>query len=306
MSVLLFLNELSCAEPQPKERVNEAMERFVRLLSRVTQWRGDAALISVVRMTDLELAPGYYLREWAGQPRHRDLWRGIQRMRNRAPFSDVLPLGAGEDADYSWQGRPARAIAAAHLLGGLVVSLLSNDCWDVVWLRADREMLDDGPNGEAVILQDSVDVRHAATVEHAVTHEDWIKRAGLPDLRSGADIWAARADLFPNLQFLPQVEDQLRILEPASVLPAAHELRRLDDAIADWDPSLQPLPAWRSKVTPEHENRKRLCRFTDLDGVERVFDLHGRFPPRPGRVHFRLVPELRRATIAYVGRKLGV
>jgi hypothetical protein len=59
-------------------------------------------------------------------------------------------------------------------------------------------------------------------------------------------------------------------------------------------------------VTPEAETRKRLCRFEDFDGIERTFDLHGRFTPGPGRVYFRLVPELGAATVAHVGAKLGI
>lgn len=305
MSVLLFFNELSCSEPRSKEHVNEAMERFVRLLNRITQWRADTALVSLVRLKDLELAPGYFLTEWAGQPRHRDLWRGIRRMQNRAPFSEVLPLGAGDGADYSWSGRPGRALAAAHLLNGLLVSLLAED-WDATWVRADREMLADSPGGEAMILQDSVDIRHAAMVEHAAAHEDWIKQTGLPDLRSGAEIWAARDDLFPHLRFLPQVESHLRGLRLDWVVPVANELRRLDDAIADWDPAVRREPGWRSKVTSESESRKRLCAFTDLDGADRIFDWHGRFTPGAGRVYFRLVPQKRQATVAYIGLKLGV
>jgi hypothetical protein len=125
LAVLLFFNELSCSAAQPKARVDEAMERFVRLLMRITQWRGDAVLISDVKLRELELAPGYYLAEWAGQPRHIDLWRAIRSMQNRAPFSAVLPPGAGAGADYLWAGRPARALGAAHLLDGLAVSLLA-------------------------------------------------------------------------------------------------------------------------------------------------------------------------------------
>jgi hypothetical protein len=305
MSLLLFLNELSYATPQPKDRVDQSMERFVRLLNQVAQWRGDASLISLTTLKDMELAPGYYFREWAGQPRHRDFLRGIQRMRNRAPFNDVLPLGFAEGVEYFWQEQPSLAIGAAHLLNGLVVSFLSDECWDVVWLQAEREMLEEGVDGDAQIHQTTVDLRHAAKVEHAVTHEDWIKRAGLPDLRSGADIWSSRADLFPNLQFLPQVEAQLDDLERVWIKPVAYELRRLDDAIGNWDPVTGPEPHWRSKVTPESDNRKQLCSFIDLDGVDRVFDLHGRFTPGPGRVYFRLVPEERRARVAYIGRKLG-
>jgi hypothetical protein len=90
------------------------------------------------------------------------------------------------------------------------------------------------------------------------------------------------------------------------VLPLAWELRRIDGAIADWNPKMQAVPAWRSKISPEGEQRRQLCRFTDLDGKVRVFDLHGRFTPGEGRVHFRLVPEERKARVAYVGLKLGI
>lgn len=63
------------------------------------------------------------------------------------------------------------------------------------------------------------------------------------------------------------------------MVPVGLELRRIDDAIADWNPQIRPLPIWRSLVTPEHEMRKQLTRFADIDGVERVFDWHGRFTP---------------------------
>lgn len=305
MSLLLFLNELSYANPQPKDHVDQSMEQFVRLLNRVAQWRGDASLISANTMRDLELAPGYYFREWAGQPRHRDQLRGIQRMRNRAPFSDVLPLGVAEDVDYFWQGTPTQAIGAAHLLDGLVVSFLSDECWDVEWLQAQQQILQEELNGDPLIRESTVELRHAARVEHAIAHENWIKTAAFSDLASGSDIWIARADLFPSLEFLPRVEGQLDKLERAWVRPVSYELRRLNDAIGDWNPLVSPEPSWRSKVTPESDNRRQLCVFPDLDGASRVFDLHGRFTPGPGRIYFRLIAAERRARIAHIGRKIG-
>src|SRR5262249_14191731 len=132
------------------------------------------------------------------------------------------------------------------------------------------------------------------------------KRVGVLDLETGAELWEARMAMLPHLQFLPRVEEQMRELRPEWVIPAAWELRRIDDAIADWDPRVRPLPIWRSLITPEGEQRKRLCAFTDVDGVQRPFDLHGRFTPGAGRVYFRLVPEERTARIASIGLKLGI
>lgn len=308
MSILLFLNELSCGTPQPRTHVDEAMDRFVGLLRRIRQWRSDAALVTSVKREYLELAQGYYVNQWiASKPRHADLWRVIRSMQNRAPFSAVLPPGAGEGAEYSWNGSTAKALGAAHLMDGLLVSLLVDAIWDRFWLQASCEELIESADGEPEIVKDSVQVRHAAKQEHVESHEEWIKESGLSTFRHGSEIWEACGDLYPNLQFLSGVKDQLYDLRPDWVVTVAYQLRKLDDAIGEWDPKLKRQPSWRTEVTPEAEQRKHLyCGFVDLDGAERFFDLHSRFRPGQGRIHFRLVPERRKATIAYIGLKLGI
>lgn len=206
MSVLLFLNELSCAEPISKELASKAMRQFVSLLRQVTRMRSDAALVSDLKREELELAPGYYLQEWAGQPENRDLWRFIRSMQSRAPFSAVLPAGAGEGVEYRWEQRVAKAIGAVHLMDGLLVSLLVAECWNVPWLFADRTILSEN-DGEVTVLDDKVQVRHAAAGGHLIVHDGWLKRTGILDLRNGAQIWEERAALFPNVQFLPGLSD---------------------------------------------------------------------------------------------------
>lgn len=282
------------------------MRDFVRLLRYISKMRPDAALVSEVRREQLQLAQGYFLAEWAGQPPNRDLWRFIRGMQNRAPFSDVLPEGAGGGVEYSWNGRDARAVGGAHLMDGVLVSLLVDDCWDVPWARVVRTTLAESEDGGATVQDDEVDVRHAATTDHADVHAEWLQQAGVPCLRSGAELWESREGLFPHLQFLPRVEKHIRDLRPDWVTPVALELRRIDAAIADWDPALRPFPTWRSLITPEHEHRRAFCTFTDLDGTKRIFDLHGRFTPGAGRIHFRLVTRERKARIAHVGLKIGI
>ena len=192
-------------------------------------------------------------------------------------------------------------------MDGLLVSLLVDSAWDTAWVEAEREELAESAEGQAEIVEDSVQIRHAAKIEHARSHEEWIKTFGLTDLRYGSEIWEARADLYPNLQFLSDVRAQLYGLRLDWVVSVAYQLRKLDDAIEEWDPKLKREPGWRTEVTPEYEQRKhRYGQFTDLDGTERFFDLHSRFRPGQGRIHFRLVPEERKARIAYIGLKLGI
>lgn len=304
MRVLLFFNELSCSVVLPKEQADETMRQFVGVLREITAQRGDTALVSEVKLKELEIAPGYYLEEWRRRPGNVDLWRWILRMRNRAPFSEVLPPGAGEGAEYFHAGRPAKALGAAHLMDGVLVSLLVDSVWDAPRIQAERTRLGDDPDGE--LIEDAVDVRHASTTAHVECHMEWLKQVGIPDLRHGSEIWAARGDLYPNLLFLPRTEPHFAGLRPDWVIPAAQELRRIDHAIADWDPARMRLPIWRSKVTADSASRKQqsLFDFEDFDGVIRTFDLHGRFTPGAGRVYFRLVPEQGKATIAHIGEHL--
>ena len=302
----MVLNELPCAEPHEREQVDLTMDIFVRLLNRISRLRNDAVLVSGEYLKDMELAPGYYFADWARQPRHIDLARAIRSLRQRVPFSALLPEGAGEGVEYFWEECPAQALGAAHLLNGLLVSVLLDGRWDTSWVRADRQLLIELDDGEVEVRDaEPVEVRHAATSGHLAEHEDWIKQYGLPDLRHGDEIWTARDTLYPNLQFLPNVQRQLHGLIAAWIVPVALELRRIDDAVADWDPQVQPVPIWRAKTTRECEMRRQLSQFADLDGVERVFDWHGRFTPGKGRIHFRLVAEERKARIAYIGSKLG-
>jgi hypothetical protein len=306
MSVLLFLNELSFADPHPKEQVNEAMKKLVGLLRRIAKVRDGAALVSDARRDELELAPGYFLAEWAGQASNLELWRSFRRMRDKAPYQGMLPLGAGDGVEYRWNDRLANGLGAAHLMDGMLVSLLVDDCWDTTSVRAVRSTLVDDHAGQIVVADDEVQVRHAAAPDHLDAHHKWLRSVGIPELQLGAEIWEARTDLFPNLQFLSRTEDQFTELRREWVKPAARELRRIDDAIADWDPEIRTFPTWRSYITPEGEQRKKLCRFIDQDGQTRLFDLHGRFTPDEGRIHFRLIPEERKARVAHVGLKLGI
>lgn len=165
-------------------------------------------------------------------------------------------------------------------------------------------LIEDG-TGELILAQDDVEVRHAAVRDHADCHKEWIQQSGKGGLTSGTAIWHSREACFPHLSFLPRVESDLCGLSTAWVRPVAELLLKLEQAVADWEPVRSRTPCWSTKVTPESDTRRHLCEFQDLDGVVRVFELHARFTPGPGRLHFRVVPEDRTLRVAFIGRKIG-
>jgi hypothetical protein len=302
--MLLFLNELSCGTPQVAGRVDEIMEDFVALLRVVKQFRPEAALISPVKREDLELAQGYYVNQWIGaRPRNHDLWQFIRRMQNRAPYSTVLPAGAAEETECWVNDEKADGLAAAHIMDGLLVSFLADPAWDTSWVNATCDEFDQEADD---VVSGLIEVRHAASADHVQPHERWIRHAGTSAFRLGAEIWKARADLYPHLEFLPRVEHDLRDLIPEWVTPVANRLASLNEALEEWDPRSSHELVWKTEVTPESQTRQGLCWFSDLDGEQRLFALHARFRPHQGRIHLRLVPEKSTARIAYIGLKLGL
>jgi hypothetical protein len=283
--------------------VNEAMAHFITVLLSVRKQRRDASLVLPVGKDELELAAGYFIQQWIhADRRNTDRWNLIRDMRSHVPYSSVLPPGAEERTDYRIRGEAAKGAGAADLTDGLLVSLLVDATWDTAWLEATCDELDD----DGAIATSDIRVRHAARSEHATHHGDWIRQEGLTGFRSGAEIWDAWPDLYPCLERLPQVEQHLRELRQDWVQSVAWRLRELDDAAARWDPTVSEFPEWASHVTPEKENRKRKCWFTDLDGEKHLFDLHARVTPGEGRIHFRRIPERQRLRVAYIGLKIGI
>lgn len=295
---------MSSASPA---EVGTAMNEFVDVLREARRWR-DVALVTQTPLPTAELAQGYYYQQWAADNRNRNQRQFIKGLRNRAPFTDVLPQhGSPGEIEYSYAGESVEGIGTAHLMDGLAVSLPLSAAWSGSWLSIMVRRLVETETGDLAVEEATEPVRHSARREDLATHEKWGRATGLEAVHTPAQLWEQRTDFFPRLQFLDRVREDLERLELRWFIQVRGLLARLDESAWLWDPAVSTGPVWQgAKVTPEHEQRRRLCHFRDRDGVERCFDLHARFPPGPGRLHFRLVPEDNALRIAYIGTKLGI
>lgn len=310
MTLFVFLNELS--QPQgsiPPEPAGEVAARFVRLLRRVRRERRDSVLHTVVPLHDVRIGDDYSFAMWRNDGDRRDEWRFLRSLEDRAPFR-VRLAELGIDAmetDYRHGETRAEGLGLAHMFGGLAVSFDHDLSWHEERVRLLREALVETDDGDIDIDTSDVETMHASHREHVGAHADWLEHACRQAAVDGGDLWRRREELLPHLAFLPRVEAQLAALKSSQPWFAAvsARLEELNTALSEWDPARAPEPAWRSRVTPEHVQRRQLCRFEDLDGETRIFDLHARFTPGAGRLHFRLDADRRRAIVAHVGRKLG-
>jgi hypothetical protein len=302
---LLFLNEKSWGTASDPTRAERAMADFVTAV-RAAAAAGGTALVSEVDVKALHIADGYPVNKWIGaSPRNRALWQRLRALQGRSPVRSVFPAeDAADHLEYRHNGEVALGLGAAHFMDGIAVSLPVARQWQADSVTLERSELTEDDDGTLEMRHDTVDVRHLSAEPHLDVHLDWIRAARRKGVTTGSRMWDSRADLYPHLTFLPRVEGQLSGLNPHWVVPVRRALERLEEAVAAWDPASMAEPEWRTKVSPEGETRKRVCRFTDLDGQTRTFDLHARFTPGAGRIHFRLVPEERTIRLAHIGSKI--
>lgn len=313
-AALAVANELSLPEPgqdRSDEELAILIESFVRMLIAARRIRPDLALVSQVPFGGAWFAgDGRTIAAFAEAVGGRALesWRFILTMRNHAPFAAAPGVKLEDGAEeYRFAGAVAIGLGLAGANDQLGVSFQVAEAWEAPNLELDRVSLEEV--GEDIIEQhERIQVKHASSVEHVETHAEFLRRLALPRPFSGADLWRDRANQYPHLAFLTQVQDQLSSLIAASTAlkGIAERLAELEAAAAEWDPATSAFPNWRSEVTPEAEQRKRLCMFTDLDGVRRCFDLHARYTPGAGRIHVRLTPSSAgaRLTVGYIGLKI--
>jgi hypothetical protein len=308
--MLVVLNDLSypaSADPAPSGGDGaEAIDLLVTTVRAVRKQRGDVTLVSEEPWPGLlgRLAPS-----WRSDGQNREKVRFLLALQQKAPFASVLTGIDDSTVDYTWQGRAAAGLGAAHLVEGLAVSLALDPKWDIPEVEIDRCAMQETDDGDAVMVEDVVQVRHACGPAHVEVHRKWICTTGLRDVSTGAQLWAERVDFFPDVRFLPRVEEQLTGLNIVSLPVVKDLLTGFQAAVVTWRTAggTGSEPDWLTRVVPEHEQRRGLCWFDDpVTGTCDLFDQHTRFPPRPGLLHFRWDAATEKVIVAHVGRKLGV
>jgi hypothetical protein len=304
---LLFLNEKSWKTTCDPARADRAMTAFVEAVRAVAKEdKAGTFLVSEDEIKSLEIAEGYPINKWIGSsPRNHTLWLSLRALQNKSPVRSVYPApDADDNLEYRHEGEIVLGLGAADFMDGIAVSLPVARQWQTSRVGLDRSELVELDDGSLEFERETVDVRHISAEPHLDEHRAWIRQSSLARAVTGGEIWERRADLYPHLQFLPRTEAQLRDLDPRWVVPVRRCLERLEASSAAWDPATSAEPDWQTKVTPEGETRKRVCRFEDLDGERRTFHLHARFTPGAGRIHFRLIGAERAIRIAHIGGKI--
>ena len=185
--------------------------------------------------------------------------------------------------------------------GGLVVSFASSKSWlspsIIVQLN---QLADDG----SVDVSD-VSVPHISLPAHVDSHR-LLLVPGVNVPVNGEEIWRRRGELLPGIDFLPRVEAQIALY--AKGMPETFQiiarLMEMQASISIWNSAVDPQPNWATKITGESESRREKCYFNAPSGESILYEMHARFTPGAGRIHFRIFRERSRIEIAHIGAKL--
>ena len=131
------------------------------------------------------------------------------------------------------------------------------------------------------------------------------------DIANFKELWGLRQPAFPNLVFGPDVENQLRDVNPGDVSAIVKKLSMLDEDAGNWQVTDSAMPEWSSNVTTESSsvrNNPALIdarRFQSNSGCTEIFEWHARFG-NAGRIHLRFDAPTKEVEIGYIGKHLPI
>lgn len=203
-------------------------------------------------------------------------------------------------------GLLALGLHAAVCIDGLAISLQSSERWNVPIVSIEFALY----NEKEDIEIESVDTRHASTVEHLQHHKDWILESQNEQIVDGGLLWEKRTTLYPNLDFCMSVMPQLSSLPQVMLSQVSKRLRELDKLCEKWSTTGGAFGNLDHPSKMSVESQSTMSAFGNLrqfecpDGEVRSFEWHSRATPGAWRIHFFPVNETTRCYVGYIGRKL--
>ncbi len=244
----------------------------------------------------------------------RDEYKYLSRLSSKAPLLESV----SEDVEDKFKrcevtGLDTRGLSledGAPLLycaiaDGIAVGFPSNPIWDSDELDVNFDEL--LPNDEFEPRTETID--NLTRSEHAIPIVERHQAHLRSDIANFKELWELRQPAFPSLVFGPDVEDQLRDVNPGDLSAIIKKLSMLDEDAGNWQITDSAMPEWSGMVTSESssvQNNPALIaarRFQSNSGSTKIFEWHARFGSG-GRIHLRFDAPTKEVEIGYIGKHL--
>ena len=242
------------------------------------------------------------------QVRTRDEHLFLVRLAQKAPLLADLPDAVvsqvqGAEAANVDQGA-GESLVLCVKMRGVAISLPLKEEWDRDQCNVSfNELVESGE-----IRESTNEIDNLARSNHATPILERQRQREIEQLEP-ITFWENRNQLFPRLQFGPEVERQIAEVNRAVFSAVVNRIDEIHMSAKDWDSIGGAAPPWRCNVTPESEptmNNRRLRearRFRSSLGSAELFEWHARYGDA-GRIHLRFDPRNRSVEIGYIGGHL--
>jgi hypothetical protein len=199
----------------------------------------------------------------------------------------------------------AQGLGVAYLLDTLCLSFNSQEIWDcdvISLLRIDYEKTE------------QVKVKHLSKPEHFTAHKSYFEQKKRDSLKESKELWQRRAEFFPHLEFLKEVEQQLERLDLSKYFNLFFErLKKLNEYAKKWKGKQE---AYNREVLESEglivhpESVPTLNKYADErtfklpNGDKKIFEQH--IKTGDLRIHFYPDNETRKIYVGYIGKHLRI
>lgn len=296
----MYINEKSFEDTiEDKYQIINRVEQFVELLYRLAKdYRLEDIYYcgsSIPRWNSVS----YPLEKWLSDSSiDKDLQRQWMNLMNKVNLYE-------EDKSYSfiYQNMDIAAGAETVLNDSYMVSFVSDEKWLSDALVGNFVVLDE-ITGEVIESEECV---CNLTQKEQIPYCEFVKNESVEEVDSYEQMWNKREKWFPNLEFCPSVERDLKSLEVGYIHQVWKRLKELDEYAKVYGNERFDKNKLKH-VSPETENTLKMYQkehtFCDTDGKSRIFSWHSRFTGVQGRIFF--FPNYRedKILIGYIGKKL--
>lgn len=301
MALVLALNIVPILEEEvAHDRVFfPAIKACASALKLAKGWRLDAYLLTSAPFASLQVSSQISLSSFLSHAEIREEVRVLMSMANRAPG-----FKADDGIEVRSQFGVCWAAQAAYELDGIIVSIAQSEEWKLSFLDVSVSQISEA--GE--VFDENLPLEHVFDSASCEEHRSVIESRGRGVPQGGVrEMWARRAELFPSLTFLARVEGDIEAVATSGsgFLQIYNRLNSIEASSRAWRAGDVSYPVWNGKITNESDSRRALCDFTNEEGTSFNYQLHARYTPGAGRIHFRTVDETKGCEIAYIGWKIG-
>ncbi|MBF0539356.1 MAG: hypothetical protein HQL03_14005 [Nitrospirae bacterium] len=309
----IFLNELSFKEANSKEQSHEWIFNLLQTY-KAAQSKGFTDIKAPSNFALLPLSVNYKVTDFLHNEykKRKDEIDFLLSISYNEPYIDDILSKEDENKnrlhEFLYNDLNACGLGAAHLLNSMSISLDNDPQWDKTSIGLLKSFFNDETNK---IVQEPIKINHVSKPSHIDSHQKWIENKKRKSLFDGKELWLKRKDKFPNLIFCERVKKQITDLGNVHFEQVKNDLFELDDFCSRYQEGSLDVHKF-PKLTPESEGRlnklKDKLTFECPDKENRLFSLHTRYTPGPGRIYIYLhvddSSKHNKLIIGYIGRKI--